>query len=159
MLVTLGRHNMKKIYLIGVVLIITITFCKKDECDIDFCLDCKKLKTGILNANLETSENDSLISVEIDKLTKDLTPKPGISDPHGQLDNFYTLFNRLNTCDDISFYLCCYSCIQTGIPQTEVLVATDSSGVLIKRIFDFATGYQMNLTFGHAHSYYGGCKK
>ena len=79
---------MKKIYLIGVVLIITITFCKKDECDVDFCLDCKKLKTGILNANLETSENDSLISVEIDKLTKDLTPKPGISDPHGQLDNY-----------------------------------------------------------------------
>ena len=150
---------MKKSYLIILLLIFTTTLCKKDEYDLDFGLDCEKLKTGILNANLETSENDSLISVEIDKLTKDLTPKPGIADRNGQLNNLYTLFNRLNICDNLAFEICCYSCIQTGIPQTEVLVIADSNGVQIKRIFDFATGYQMNLTFGKAHSYYGSCKK
>jgi hypothetical protein len=150
---------MKKSYLIILLLIFTTTLCKKDECDLDFGLDCKKLKTGILNANLETSENDSLISVEIDKLTKDLTPKPSKADRNGQLNNLYILFNRLNTFDNLTFDICCYSCIQTGIPQTEVLVIADSNGVQIKRIFDFATGYQMNLTFGQAHSYYGSCKK
>jgi len=149
---------MKKIILIIVILINSISFCKKDESIIDFGLDCKKLKTGILNANSETSENDSLLRVEIDKLTKDLSPKPGLADPHGQLDNLYTLFGRLNTCENLAFIICCYSCIQTGIPQTEVLVIADSNGVQIKRIFDFATGYQMNLTFGQAHAYYGGCK-
>jgi hypothetical protein len=150
---------MKKSYLISILLISTITFCKKDEGVLDFGLDCKKLKTGILNANLELSENDLLISVEIAKLTSDLTPKPGISDRYGHLNNLYTLFNRINKCENISFYICCYSCIQTNPPQTEVLVIADSNGVQIKRIFDIATGTQMNLTFYAAHSYYGTCFK
>jgi hypothetical protein len=150
---------MKKSYLISILLIITITFCKKDEGVLDFGLDCKKLKTGILNANLESTENDSLINVEIVKLTYDLTPKPGISDRNGQLNNLYTLFNRISACENISFYICCYSCIQTNPPQTEVLVVADSNGVQIKRIFDFATGANMKLTFYGAHSYYGRCFK
>lgn len=148
---------MKKSYLISFLLIITITFCKKDDGIQDFGLDCQKLKTGILDANQPSSENDSLISVELAKLTYDLTPDPSISDHEGQINNLYTLFNRISMCENISFYICCYSCIQTNPPQTEVMVVADSNGIQIKRIFDFGTGSQVNLTFYAAHSYYRGC--
>jgi len=140
--------------------LLAANFCKKDNVEISTGTDCGKLLHGIYYAvPYSTVSNDSLIKVEIDKLTKDLTPKPTTTDRHGQLANFDTLFKRLDKCNKISFQICCYCCIQTGIPQTEVLVIADSNGVQIKRIFDFWSGYQMNLTFGQAHGYYGGCKK
>ena len=140
--------------------LLTVNFCKKDDSNLNPGLDCSKLMHGIYNAiPYETDSNDSIINVEIDKLTKDLTPKPNGLDRHGQLANLDTLFKRLEKCNKISFQICCYCCIQTGIPQTEVLVIADSNGVQIKRIFDFWTGYQMNLAFGGAHPYFRDCKK
>jgi hypothetical protein len=147
-----------KILILLSLFLLSSNFCKKDNSENNFGLDCDKLIHGIYNANIYPHEsNDSLIKVEIDKLTKDLTPKPNVSDYDGQLANLYTLFTRLEKCGNISFYICCYSCIQTGPPQSEVSVCVDSSGIQICRIFDFYTWEHDNLTFAAAHD--GPCNK
>jgi hypothetical protein len=139
---------------LGIWLVFSLLFvysCKRDDGH-DFGLDCKKLREGIYQAIYETQSNDSLLKVEFKKLTKDLTPKPTLADQYGQLSNLYTLFNRLQVFQDISFYICCYSCIQTAPPQTEVSVCIDSAGYQICRVFDFYTWEHSNLTFAGAHS-------
>jgi hypothetical protein len=140
----------------GILLVLAIlafSNCKKDSSESDFGLNCDKLHNETVGY-LEYSESSvNVIKTEIDKLTKDLKPKPTVSDNLGQLNNLYTLFGRLETCGDMSFVILCYGCIDTGIPQTEVLVMADSSGIRVYRVYDFMTGYQMNLTFANVHSY------
>ena len=123
--------------------------CNKEESDTG--LDCEKLKQGIYHAREDSFSNDSLLQAELDKLTKDLLPEPTVADPHGQLANLYTLFTRLQKCPGISLYICCYACIQTAPPQTEVAVSIDSAGVRITRVFDFLTGGNSKLAFAGAH--------
>jgi hypothetical protein len=83
--------------------LLALNFCKKDNSNLNSGLDCSKLMHGIYYAiPYGTDSNDSLIKVEINKLTKDLTPKPNDMDPQGQLANLDTLFKRLEKCNKIS---------------------------------------------------------
>ena len=140
-----------KIIILFCSVIILSNFCRKDHNERDPGLNCSILKEGILNSIFDSDSISSIIKLEIDKLTMDLTPKPTDSDKLGQLSNFDTLFKRLEICDSLSFIVCCYGCIQTGILQTEVAVLADSCGKPIKRLFDFYTSDRMNLTFRYAH--------
>jgi hypothetical protein len=145
---------MKDFLRISVVLILLCSNSCKKENSHDFGLDCDKLRLGIYLANRDSDAIDSLLKVEMDKVTKDLTPKPTVADLNGQLANLYTLFTRLQTCQDISYYITCYSCIQTAPPQTEVMVLIDSAGYQVRRTFDFYTWERDNLAFAGAHNYY-----
>jgi hypothetical protein len=140
------------------IILLIISFCKKDNKS-DCGVDCGKVMYGIYHANSSDNQKvDSILKVEINKVTTDLNPKPDISDQSGQLENLYILFTRLSSCNNISFYICCYSCIQTAPPQTEVAVFADSSGVQIQRIFDFYTWENNKLTFAGAHSSGQNCR-
>ena len=141
---------------------LVLTFCQKDDPnETNFGLNCKTLHDAIISSYSYYSDSIKVvIKSEFDKLTNDLTPKPSLTDNLGQLSNFYSLFKRLEICSDLSFYICCYACIQTGIPQSEVLVFADSSGIQIRRILDFDTWDKMNLKCISIHGYYSGsCDK
>jgi hypothetical protein len=142
-----------KLLILVAIILVTAASCKKNS-ESNFGLDCDKLRQGIYNANFESNSNDSLLKVEIDKLTQDLTPELTIADEYGQLANLYTLFSRLENCNPISFNIKCYSCVQTAPPQTEVSVCIDSSGFQICRIFDFYTWEHSMLEFAGAHLKY-----
>ena len=142
---------MKNQQLILLIILTGLLFgCKSDNHKND--LDCELLNKSIVSQIDYDDNTVAIIKTEIDKITADLSPVPTSTDPPGYLANFNELFKRLEACGNIKFEMHCYGCIETGIPQSEVVVIADSSGVQIKRIFDFYTSEKMNLTFSGVHN-------
>lgn len=101
--------------------------------------ECINLISGIINTD------NTIVNSEIDKLTNGLSPNPTADDPLGHSANFETLLSRLNDCEQIHAELTCYGCIKTLPPISEILVKTDSSGIMIQRYIDFEANEQSNL--------------
>jgi hypothetical protein len=137
---------MRKILKQIVVLLILMTVsCKQKDDFTKFGLDCDLLKNGIINLD------NSILRTEIAKLTLDLTPKPVPNDDLGHVVNFDSLISRINSCSKIHADIFCYGCIKTLPRQSEILIKTDSSGILVQRIIDITTSEKLNLEFAGSH--------
>ncbi|NQV50591.1 MAG: hypothetical protein HQ507_08840 [Candidatus Marinimicrobia bacterium] len=128
-----------------IVLVSLFVSCNAVE-DESYLADCASLKTGII-------EKDTVIlETEINNLTSDLEPKPTNSDPLGHEQNLETLVASLNNqCERLSVEIKCYVCIKTLPAQSEILLQTDSSGILVTRVIDILTPYNESMTFFGVH--------
>lgn len=113
--------------------------CERKVESLHYDPNCNNLISGIINTD------NTIVNSEIDKLTNGLSPKPTADDPLGHSANFETLLSRLNDCEQIQAELTCYGCIKTLPPISEILVKTDSSGIMIQRFIDFEANEQSNL--------------
>ena len=147
------NKNILEILKLGLILsvIICILSCDKvidPDSDLEK-IDCDSLKIGIINMD------SRIVKSEINKLVTDLKPKVTASDKFGHKENLSILISRLNTqCISIKAELICYACIETNPPQSEILVATDSIGVLIQRVIDILTPSDSNLYCLRIHECY-----
>ena len=117
-----------------------------NENDILLELHCHNLQEGIINTDSE------IVGEEINKILSDLDPKNKPDDTIGHKENFEILISRINSkCENINAELLCYACIKTLPPQTEIILATDSSGVLIFRTIDISTPENGVLRFIRIH--------
>lgn len=114
-----------------IVIILFSISCEHKVDSLNSDLSCNNLISGIINTD------NTIVNYEIEKFTNDLIPKPTADDPLGHSGNFEILISRLNECNKIVFELTCYGCIKTLPPISEILVKTDSSGIIIHRYIDF----------------------
>jgi hypothetical protein len=99
--------------------VILLSSCMKNSDGLNFSLNCDILHKETIRSVEYSDSSVKIIKAEIDKLNKGLLPKPTLSDKHGHLTNPYSLFGRFENCRNMSYYILCYGCIQTGIPQTK----------------------------------------
>jgi hypothetical protein len=109
-------------------------------------IDCNNLKTGIINMDKE------LVKPEINKLLRGSVPIRINGDEIGHKKNLSLLINGLNSqCIEIHTELHCYACIDVLPALSELLVTTDSSGVIIRRIIDISTPSDDTLSYRWIH--------
>jgi hypothetical protein len=107
---------------------------------------CAQLQKGIISSDY------SVVKDEISRLISDLKPKPSENDRLGHGENFDTLLMRINKCGNIHAEMLCYGCIKTYPAQSEIIVKTDSSGIIIKRTLDILTSEDSSLRFVAIHN-------
>ncbi len=133
--------------LISVFMIIVFS-CDIENNSIPFNLNCNLFNAGLINYDNE------IVNAEIAKLVQDLNAAPTNADKTGHYKNFEILINRINRCEDITAELLAYASIKTNPLQSEILIRTDSSGVLITRILDILTPENSKLEFANIHEDY-----
>ena len=134
-------------FIIILVFIICVSSCDKavdPDGDLEK-INCDSLKTGIINID------SRIVKSEVNKLTIDLKPNVTSNDRFGHKENVSVLISRLKSQCGIEAELICYACIETNPPQSEVLVNTDSSGIQIRRVIDFWTSADSNLSCVRIH--------
>jgi len=133
-----------QILLCGFVLV-SLFSCETAEEEL-YIADCASFISGLIANDIEILES------EINPLSADLEPKPTSSDQLGHEQNLESLVLRLNTqCSDLSAEIRCYACIMTLPVQSEILLQTDSSGILVTRVIDILTPDNEIMTFFGVH--------
>ena len=124
---------MKQFTTILLFLLLLFSSCKV-EIDIQPNINCKNLEFALI------SENDTLMSSEINGLTIDLFPNPIQGDKIGHSNNLDVLVDRLNNnCDNLIATVFCYACIKTDPPQSELIIEVDYDSIQIKKVIDIVT--------------------
>jgi hypothetical protein len=128
-----------KKYALILFLVVCVGSCDKaaDDSNNDWeNVDCDNLKIGIINMDSD------IVKSEINKFVTDLKPVVTNNDPIGHKQNLDLLIERLNAqCDNLTAEIICYACIYTNLPQSEILVTTDSVGTAVDRVIDISTPY------------------
>lgn len=145
----ISKNKMRIKSLIGLTILFIALGCeeiREEDENLYNEINCSKLEDGLINRDREK------IGTEIDKLTKDLLPKPTPDDQTGQSKNLDLLTQRLNkNCENLAVTIFCYACIYTNPPQSELVIQLDSSGVRIERWIDIGTSSKHPLVFNGIH--------
>ncbi|MEJ2545859.1 MAG: hypothetical protein P8Y99_17490 [Calditrichaceae bacterium] len=143
------RNNFR--YTIIILMIITLTNCKKSVDNLDGweIPDCINLKMAIIDLNSD------MVKIEINKMLTDLEPNRTKDDEWGHEKNLDILVNRLNSnCDSINASLFCYCCNKSLPPQSIIILSVDSSRTIITRSLDIWTPDDDILQCTEIHKYY-----
>ena len=121
--------------LFTLICLLAFTTCKKDKAPLpSFSVDCDQLFTALLE------EKDSIVNIEINSLTTDLSPQSVSNDDLGHSANLEKLVERLEeACENFEVSIVCYACIETWPVQSEIKIIAESGGIEVNRIVDILT--------------------
>jgi hypothetical protein len=133
-------------FLLSFAVLLFLSSCEKEnQTTKDECRDFKEALIYFQSDNVKSF---------IDPLTTDLQPNISENDQFGHQENIELLIERLNQhCNNIAASMSCYSCIYTSPPQSEIVISTDSSGILVTRAIDLLTSKDEALQYMNIHEY------
>ena len=110
---------------------VAATSCSDNEPDLSISgVDCDRLSNSFID------EDYTYAAPIIDSICLTLPASPTSSDPLGHEINSNTLIQKLNAnCDDLTFSLICYACLESFPLQSSILVTKESVDGQISRNF------------------------